>query len=260
MKSNIAFRFFAFLPLAFIAGFGLAEDSSLNNTNTESPEAAAVVALEKLLAENHRLKAEVQDAQSTAANATQEAEVFRRQLKGLSERLEILGGNATNPAKLEQRLLQAVHELQISDKNREALAAEIGRLARCSEEYIKNPDKETKSVLGTELYRVQQMLPKLATADVSQMPENRYQPEPDLMNAKVSAVKPELGCVVINVGAERGVKIGAPFQVRRKSRIVGTIRVVDVRQAFAGSVIQNLVSDKDPIQLGDTIQMDAHLN
>jgi hypothetical protein len=36
--------------------------------------------------------------------------------------------------------------------------------------------------------------------------------------------------------------------------------VVDARQRFAGAVIQNLVSDKDPIKLGDTVKVDAQLN
>jgi FtsZ-binding cell division protein ZapB len=260
MKSNTASHFTAFLPLAFIASFGLAGDSSLNNTNTESPEETAIVALEQLRAQNHSLKAEVEDAKSAAANATQEAEIFRRQIKSLSERMEILGGNATDPAKLEQRLLQAVHELQISDKSRETLTARIDRLARCCTEYLKNPDKETKTVMETELNNVNQMLLKMNLGTPAEMPGKPNQTGPDLMNAKVSAVKPDLGCIIINVGAEQGVKIGAPFQVRRRDKIVGTIRVVDVRRAFAGSVIQNLVSAKDPIQLGDTIQMDAHLN
>ena len=260
MKPNIVFRISIFFTLAFVASFGLAEDSSLNYTNTESSEGTAIVALEKLLAENRRLKTDFEDAKATAANATQEAEIFRRQLKSLSERMEILGGNVTDPSKLEQRLLQAVHDLQLSDKVRKELASEIVRLAQCSTEFIKKPDAEAKTVLEAELHKVDEVLLKAVVGDLAEQTEKANQSAPDLMNAKVSAVKPELGCVVINVGAKQGVKVGTPFQVRRKDKVIGTIRVVDVRQAFAGSVIQNLVSDKDPIQLGDTIKVDAQLN
>lgn len=260
MKSNTTKVLVAFLPLAFFASFGLAEDSSLNSTNTESSEVTAIVAFEKLLSENRRLKADIEDAKSNSANATQEAEIFRRQIKSLSERMEILGGNATDPSKLEQRLLQAVHDLQISDRTRRDVTAEIRRLTQCSTEYLKNPDKETKTVLEAELHKATETLLKAEAGDNASPDEKPNSLIPDLMNAKVSAVKSELGCVVINIGHEQGVKIGAPFQVRRKDKVVGTIRVVDVRQIFSGSVIQNLVSDKDPIQLGDTIQMDARLN
>ena len=54
MKPNIVPRISIYLTLAFFASFGLAEDSSLNHTNTESSEGTAIFALEKLLAENRR--------------------------------------------------------------------------------------------------------------------------------------------------------------------------------------------------------------
>ncbi len=260
MRSNTTKALLYFLPLAFFASFGPAEDSSLNTTNTESSEATAIVAFEKLLSENRRLKAEIEDAKSNSANATQEAEIFKRQIKSLSERMEILGANATEPSKLEQRLLQAVHDLQASDKARRDIATESRRLSQSSTEYLKNPDQETRTVLQAELHKVAETLLKADAVDIAHLDEKSASLLPDLMNAKVSAVKPELACVVINIGHEQGVRIGAPFQVCRKDKVIGTIRVVDVRQVFAGSVIQNLVSDKDPIQLGDTIQMDARLN
>ena len=260
MKSFLAKFICLFYTLANFASFGQAEESSLINTNSESSEVTAIVALEKLLAENHRLKIEAEDVKSSAANATKEAEVFRRQLKALSERMEILGGNATEPSKLEQRLLQAVHDLQLSDKFRKELTDEIIRLAQCASEFIKKPDAEAKTVLEVELHKVDDILIKTLVSDFPELAVKATQTAPDLMNAKVSAVKPELTCVVINAGAKQGVKVGSPFQVHRKNKLIGTIRVVDVRQAFAGSVIQNLVSDKDPIQLGDTIKVDAQPN
>jgi hypothetical protein len=51
-----------------------------------------------------------------------------------------------------------------------------------------------------------------------------------------------------------------PFQVRRGTKLIATLRVVDARHGFAGAVIQNLVSDKDPIKLGDTVKANAQLN
>ena len=35
---------------------------------------------------------------------------------------------------------------------------------------------------------------------------------------------------------------------------------VDFQQTFSGTVIQNLVSDKDPIKLGDTVRVNSQLN
>jgi hypothetical protein len=50
-----------------------------------------------------------------------------------------------------------------------------------------------------------------------------------------------------------------PFQIRRGDKVVATVRVVDARQTFAGTVIQNQVSEKDPIKLGDTVKVAAQL-
>ena len=73
----------------------------------------------------------------------------------------------------------------------------------------------------------------------------------------MSAVKPEIGCVVINLGSKQGVKVGMPFKVTRGDKLIGTVRVVDARQGFAGTVIQNLASEKEPIRLGDTVKVEA---
>jgi hypothetical protein len=48
-----------------------------------------------------------------------------------------------------------------------------------------------------------------------------------------------------------------PFQVRRGNDLIGTIRVVDVREKIAGGVIQNLSSENQKIQVGDRLKVDA---
>jgi len=246
--------------LAPIASVGQADDSSLPTTDSESSEVTALVALEKLLAENRRLRGEADEARKLAANATAEAEIFKRQVQELALRMEALGASTADPSKLEQRLLQAVHDLQISEKSRKALTAELVRFAELAHAYLEKPDAEAKLVFETELKKAEEVLVKAAVNDFDALEQKKNEPTPDLLNGKVSAVKPELGCVVINLGTKHGVKNGMPFQVRRGTKVVATLRVVDARQGFAGTVIQNLVSDKDPIRLGDTVKVDAQLN
>ena len=55
----------------------------------------------------------------------------------------------------------------------------------------------------------------------------------------------------------RGVRVGMPFQVTRDKRIIGSVRVVDVREMIAGAYIQNLSSEKDRIKVGDHLRVDA---
>ena len=246
--------------LALGAGVGQADDSSLPITDSESSEATVVVALEKLLAENRKLRGEMQEARRLAATSTAEAEIFKRQVQELALRMEALGTSTADPSKLEQRLLQAVHDLQISERSRKALSTQLVRMAELAQTYLEKPDAESKLVFQTELRGAEEVLVKAAVGDFVALEHKATEPTADLQNGKVSAVKPELGCVVINLGTKQGVKVGMPFQVRRGNKLVATLRVVDARQAFAGTVIQNLVSDKDPIKLGDTVRVDAQLN
>ena len=259
MKS-IATILLVFTFLALCASVGQADDSSLPTTDSESSEVTALVALEKLLAENRRLRAEVEDARKVAAASTAEGEIFKRQVQELVLRIEALGGSTADPSKLEQRLLQAVHDLQLSDRNRKALNASLMRMVQLAQAFIETPDAESKLVLKTELKNAEEALVRSAVGDFAAFENKAAVQPPDLQSGKVSAVKPELGCVVINLGTKHGVKVGMPFQVRRGTKLVATIRVVDARQGFAGTVIQNLVSDKDPIKLGDTVRVDAQLN
>lgn len=259
MKSNTAIL----LVLTFLAlgaGVGHAGDSSLPNIDSESPEESAMAAFGKLLAENRKLRAEVEEARKLAANTTAESEIFKRQVQEMAIRMEALGSSTTDPSKLEQRLLQAVHDLQLSERTRKSLSVELMRMVQLTQAFVEKPDAESKLVLQTELKAAEEVLVKAAVSDFTALEQKAMKGPASLQNGKVSAVKPELGCVVINLGVSQGVKTGMPFQVRRGTKLIATLRVVDARQGFAGAVIQNLVSDKDPIKLGDTVKADAQLN
>ncbi len=62
-----------------------------------------------------------------------------------------------------------------------------------------------------------------------------------MMRAKeyrILDVNKDLGMVVLSGGRQDGVKPGVQFAVMQKDRAVATVRVVDVRAAVAGAVIQ----------------------
>ena len=261
MKSKILASLTSlFLLLAPGAGVGQSDESSLPTIDSESALAAgksATGALERLVAENRRLSAELDEVRKTAAAATAEAEVFRRQVKDLTLRMEALGASTANPSALEQRLLQAANTLRYSEASRQELNKALARLANVVSEFAKRPDAEAKLVLDTELRRTDEVLAKAVGGDLLDEAARSSQPGNDLASGKVSAVKPEIGCVVINLGSKQGVKVGMPFKVIREGKLIGMLRVVDARQGFSGTVIQNLASEKDPIQLGDTVKVEA---
>jgi hypothetical protein len=250
---------FAIISLAICGAVAQSDERSLTDTNSESAEGNAVLAIEKLVVENRRLREELEDARKTAAGATAEAEVFKRQLQNLTQRMEALGASTANPSTLEQRVLQAANALRHSEAARDALSKALLRLAQIAGEHSKGPDAESKLVLETELKRVDEVLTKAIVGELLDEAAQSNEPTADLTNGKVSAIEPKLGCIVINLGAKHGVKVGMPFHVKRGDKLVATVRVVDARQAFAGTVIQNQVSEKDPIKLGDTVRVAAQL-
>lgn len=218
---------------------------------------SALAAIEKLVVENRRLKSELDDAKKTAAATTAEAEVFKRQVKELTDRMEALGASTASPTALEQRLLQAVNALRQSENARDTLSKALVRLVRVSTEYAKKPDPEAKLVLETELKSADEALTRAVVGEMLDKAAANAGPAPDLMNGKVSAVKPEIGCIVLNVGSKHGVKVGMPFEVRRGEKVVATVRVVDARQTFCGTILQNQVSAKEPVKLGDAVKVAA---
>lgn len=261
MKSKLA-AIFSAICLTTSGAVAQGDERSLPVTNSENGDNAesALAAIEKLFIENRKLKADLDDARKTAAANTAESEVFKRQVKELTDRMEALGASTATPTALEQRLLQAVNALRQSESARDALMKSLVRLVQVATEYAKKPDDEAKLVLNTELKSADETLTKALAGDALDKATKANEPAPDLSNGKVSAVKPELGCVVINLGTRHGVKVGMPFQVRRGDKLVATVRVVDARQTFCGTVIQNLVSDKDPVKLGDTVKVEAQIN
>jgi hypothetical protein len=262
MKSKFTANLLTAICLATCGAVAQGDDRSLPKTDSEheTAESSAVLAIEKLVAENRRLKGELDDAKKTAATNAAEAEVFKRQVKDLTLRMEALGASTSSPSALEQRVLQATNTLRYSEAARDALSKALVRLAQVAGEYSKKPDAEAKLVLESELKRVDEVLTRAVVGDMLDKAVEAAAPAPDLMNGKVSAVQPQLGCVVINLGSKHGVKVGMPFQVTRAGKVIGVVRVVDARQTFAGTVIQSLVSDKDPIKLGDTLKVESQIN
>ena len=72
-------------------------------------------------------------------------------------------------------------------------------------------------------------------------------------------MKQEWSLVVANVGSRHGVKLGMPFRVLREDKPLAEVRVVDVRESISGAIIQEQVSEKEAIRVGDRLRIDAKL-
>jgi len=255
---------FAILNLQF--AIGICAQAQGNSSLSESKNESAVhpAPAEALLQENEQLQKQLSIAQeslkaltSSLAESNADAEELRRKYSDLELRMEALGLASANKdrAKLEQRLLAAVSDLQLAQKERADYRDQMLRLNEAVLCYLKTSqagDAKGRMDVEAQLRSTNTLITKSTSApDV---------PEPSLMDGSVISVKEEWSFVVGNLGGKQGVKIGMPMRVMRDDRKIATLRVVDVRQKICGAVIQEMDSNKEKIKVGDRLQVDAQPN
>jgi len=189
------------------------------------------------------------------AESNAEAELFRRKYSDLQLRMEALGLDAANKdrAKLEQRLLAAVSDLQLAQKEREQYRDQMLRLSETMMQLLQSStggDAKARMELEAQLRSTNELVAKAGAVEA----------QPSLMDGSVISVKDEWSLVVGNLGEKQGVKIGMPLRVVRGDKTIATLRVVDVRQKICGAVIQEMDSGKEKIKVGDRLQADARQN
>jgi hypothetical protein len=286
--STINYRLSTFLVVGCVAlaqGLAAEGNSSLSESKTEnegtndtvvtggSPAASAnsqptrlssEVTAPDLLRQNDDLQRQLLIAQqslkaltSSLAESNAEAELFRRKYSDLQLQMEALGLASANKdrAKLEQRLLAAVSDLQLAQKERDAYRDQMLRLDEAMLCYLKtsqSADAKARMDVETQLRSIDKLVTKSTNA-----PDL---PEPGLMDGSVISVKDEWSFVVGNLGEKQGVKIGMPMRAMRGDKRIATLRVIDVRQRICGAVVQEMDSKKDRIKVGDRLQVDAQPN
>jgi len=252
---------FAILNLHFAIGFCAQAQGNSSLSESKNESAAHPATAEVLLQENEQLQKQLSIAQeslkaltSSLAESNAAAEELRRKYSDLELRMEALGLASANKdrAKLEQRLLNAVSDLQLSQKERDEYRDQMLRLNEAVLCYLKTSqagDAKARMDVEAQLRSINTLITQSSSA-----PDT---PEPSLMDGSVISVKDEWSFVVGNLGEKQGLKIGMPMRVMRSDQRIATLRVVDVRQKICGAVIQEMDSKKEKIKVGDRLQVDA---
>jgi len=235
-------------------GLAAEGNSSLSDSKNESGTVTAAT----LLAQKEELRRQLSLSQETVqtlttslAESNAEAELFRRKFADLQLRMEALGlaSASKDRAKLEQRLLTAVSDLQLAQKERDLYRDQMMQLSETMLRYLKTAeggDPQARMDVETQLRSMNALVDKSAKAQ----PQNG-----SLLDGSVISVKEEWSFVVGNFGTREGVKIGMPLRVKRGDDVVAKLRVVDVRERICGAVIQE--SGKEKIKVGDRLEVDA---
>lgn len=233
----------------------------MSDSNLEAAEAK--VTGDSLLSQNDDLRKQLSLEQETQKTLTDslvvsnaEAELFRRKYSELQERMDALGIEAVSKdrAKLEQRLLKAVSDLQLTSRQKERYREQLLELTETMLRYVKTTpggDPQARAEVEAQVRATNKLL------DATDNSRAGEEVAPGLMDGKVLSVKEEWSLVVGDLGTRQGLKIGMPLRVVRGGKTIATLRVVDVRDRISGAVIQELESDKVKIRVGDRLQVDA---
>lgn len=261
-RFKLAVAFWRFVTIGLFCGAALAANaqtgSSLSESNTEkviqSASAGSLAEAEALRRQWAIAQESVKALTSSLAESNAEAEELRRKYSDLQLRMEALGLASVNKdrAKLEQRLLAAVSDLQLAQKARDEYRDQMLRLNEAILRYLKTSqsgDAQARMDVETQLRSTNDLVAGLTNSVDA--------PEPTLMDGSVVSVKEEWSFVVGNLGEKQGVKIGMPMRVMRDHRRIASLRVIDVRQKICGAVIQEMDSKKEKIKMGDRLQVDA---
>jgi hypothetical protein len=258
LKSRLSRSLLRFAILSLQFAIGLCASAQGNSSLTDSRNESGPVTAPTLPAQNEELRRQLSLSQETVKTLTQslaesnaDAEVFRRKFADLELRMEALGlaSASKDRTKLEQRLLTAVSDLQLAQKERDQYRDQMMRLSETMLHFLKTAEggsPQARMDVEAQLRAMNALVEggsKAAPNDSS------------LLDGSVISVKDEWSFVVGNFGAKQGVKIGMPLRVKRGEQVIGTLRVVDVRERICGAVIQE--SGKEKIKVGDRLEVDA---
>lgn len=245
----------AWVLLALSGGSDLvAQDAAADSVEIRELRAALKVAQSEASAERQRAD-EAEARRSALVDSLAEAvRISEEQLKVAREtelKLQALGVDliSRDADSIEQRLLKAVRDLDISRQEADRQATVIHQL---SESFLKvlNASTSLSEGLRTEANAA------LAVADASLGQSLEGAPEPtDLSGARVVSFDGAIGLIVVDAGRRNGLRVGTPVTVLRGDRPVYSALIVDVRESLSGAVLQDRMADAGEVEVGDGIRL-----
>lgn len=195
-------------------------------------------------------EAAIRGLTESLAVANGESEVFRRRTADLNDRIEALGLSGKDDDAVRSRLLAAVRDLRLLQKENDEARERLTALT----ESVMALLKTSEGIDPKARLRVEETIRSAnALLGRSKGRENSS----GLTGGRVVDVKPELALVVSDLGSRQGVKTGMPFQVWRGDRQVASVRVVDVRDSVSGAIVQATTTPSDSVRTGDTLRIDT---
>ena len=186
-------------------------------------------------------EAAVRALTASVAIARTERELFQQLWSEAQVRAQTLGANLleTDAAATQRQLVEALRKLYVADAERMRLVELLNRLVGGIDS---NRDVAVEIVLAKELLAARPVRMSGVSGNSS------------LASARILEVNEGLQMVVLDVGANQGVRVGMPLIILRGNRMVAELRVVEVRPKISGAIIEK-VENNVTIKAGDTAQV-----
>jgi hypothetical protein len=220
------------------------------------------LAMETALKKVKELQSEIEDLRKRShqlsenlATASKESDESKEKYNRMRLQLEALGISALSgdERSLQLRLLNAVNDYRLAEKDKKTLAEQLVQLSDASMAHLKEPTETSRK-------RLEQALAQASVA-LQGGGKNESQPAAvPLESAKVVSVKKDLGLAVINAGKETGVRLGMPMKFVRASREIASGVVVDCRDRITGVLVTIVHAEGDSVSIGDTVKLEPTTN
>ena len=199
-------------------------------------------------------EATIKGLTESLAIANGETELFKRKADALNERIEALGIAPADQEteNLRARLLAAVRDLRILQKQNDASRERLTGLTESVMELLKS----SEGIDPKARLKVEESL-RSCSAMLGHEKDLPAVSQADLTTGTVVDVKPDLSLIVANLGSRQGVRTGMPFQVWRGDMEIASVRVVDVRDAISGAIVQSTATPALSVRAGDTLRIDT---
>jgi len=186
-------------------------------------------------------EAAVRALTASVAIARTESELFQQLWSEAQVRAQTISANLleADAAATQRQLVEALRKLYVADAERMRLAELLNRLVVGIDS---NRDISGEMAAAREMLAVRSVR-KSGVIESS-----------SLASARILEVNESLQMVVLDVGANRGVRVGMPLIILRGNRMVAELRVVEVRPKISGALIEK-VENNVTIKAGDTAQV-----
>ena len=233
-----------------VALLGLPVAAALAQNERASSGGSSELIREKLILS----EASIKGLTESLAIANGETELFKRKADELNERIEALGLAPADKVteNLRSRLLAAVRDLRLLQKQNDVSRERLTALTESVMELLKS----SEGIDPKARLKVEEIL-RSSSAFLNREKDLPAASQVDLTTGTVVDVKPDLSLVVANLGSRQGVKTGMPFQVWRGDKEIASVRVVDVRDAISGAIVQSTATPALSVRAGDTLRIDT---